>query len=94
MNRTIKFFLIFISAIVGSLIAGNRQVMAASFDCNIPAGPDVKNVGQPCGVTNASKVPLYCSTNGGTGKVDMICTTNEYNFCPTNVCLLRIGDGP
>lgn len=80
------------------LIQTGVQVNAlTSFDCTSAATGlqiEINVVGRSCGVVGDAGVASYCGINTTVplGRVEMLCTTNEFNFCPTNVCLIRNGD--
>ena len=65
-----------------------------TFDCTVEGNgtAGITTLGKACGVRGTESIILYCGPRDGTGKVDLLCTTNGYNICPTNVCLVRSGD--
>lgn len=96
MHFSSKIILSLLILVAGVIISSDMAAAqsAINFQCDAVPGTGNKATtpGMPCGIKLPSGIEVMCDVNGIDGKVEMLCTTNEYNICSTNVCLIRIDD--
>lgn len=90
----IKYLICFL-ILTGALAAWltpQTAAAASKFTCQPTSIADTgAKLGEKCGVKDDKGIVIFCET-GTNQDAEYLCTTNEYNPCPTNVCLVRNKD--
>ena len=97
--KKIYFFIFIIASVV--MLSQYQTVDAQVFDCtDFVEGGNTATAdwGHPCGVPGSGQdhLEIKCqvkSTSISGAQEEMICTTNQFNPCASNVCLQRVGGG-
>ena len=84
MDKKIISVFVLVVSVAGFIVSVNNTEATTSFKCNEPSTGPATTAGQRCGVRGDDFKVINCGA-------DFVCTSNEFNSCPTRVCLKGVG---